>query len=207
MHTKKTLQLLSWILALGVTLLAFIVWASQRFDRGGLTIYDYFPLLGLLAFSLMWTHYIVGSARRYLGLDTKQNKTYFKFTSIVVLFLILLHPGILIAGLYKDGFGLPPSSYLTVYSEPAMKTAIMLGSISLIIFLAFEARSKYGQRLWWKYIDYMQILAMILIFYHGLTLGRELSVEWYKGVWYFYGISFILAVIFNAWYDRKNERN
>lgn len=189
-----------------VVVLGAVVWAGERLGSGGLTSYDLFPLLGLVAFSLMWTHYIVGALRRNLNVEIKENRNYFKITGLVVLFMILLHPAILIASLYKDGFGLPPGSYLAVYSEPVMKGAIMLGTMSLLLFLAFEFQGKYKNKAWWKYVDYLQILAMFLIFYHGLTLGRELTVGWYKAVWYFYGLSLISAIIFNTWYDRRTKR-
>ena len=202
MSNKNIVKMCSWILALVVLAIAGLVWASERL-KGGVTAYEFFPLLGLGAFSLMWTHYVLGSLRRVLGVGARENKTYFKISSVAVLFFILLHPGILIAALYKDGFGLPPKSYLTVYGETGMKLAIGFGTISLIIFLLFELHRKFSKKSWWKYVDYAQIMAMFLIFYHGLTLGRELSVGWYKSVWYFYGLSLLSAIIYNYWYDRK----
>lgn len=205
MNNKSLLKIYSWVLAAAVTVLAVGVWAGERLG-GSITAYTIFPLLGLVAFSLMWTHYVLGSTRRLMKVDLKENKQYFKITGFIVLFLILLHPGILIATLYRDGFGLPPNSYLTVYAEPAMKGAIMLGTISLLIFLAYELHGKFKNKSWWKYVEYLQILAMFFIFYHGLTLGRELSIGWYKTVWYLYGVSLLAAVIFNYWYDKSTKR-
>lgn len=203
MSKENIVKSCSWILAGVVLLLALTVWAGERLDGGRLTAYEVFPLLGLGAFSIMWTHYVLGVVRRKLGVEGRANKTYFKISSTVVLTLILLHPGLLIFQLNRDGFGLPPQSYLQVYGEPAMKGAIMLGTISLLIFLAFELHRKFRKKSWWKYIDYAQIVAMFLIFYHGLTLGRELSVGWYKAVWYGYGLSLLAATLYNYWYDRR----
>lgn len=195
------MQTASWGLAAVVLLLAGVVWASERIDGGAITGYDVFPLLGLGAFSLMWTHYVLGSLRRHLGASKSDNQLYFKVSSVGVLFMILLHPGILIAQLGRDGFGLPPQSYLSVY--PEAKLVIAFGSIALIIFLLFELKKKFGERQWWRVIEWAQIAAMILVFFHGLSLGRELSVGWYKALWYVYGISFISAVIYNHWYDKQ----
>lgn len=189
-----------------MTLLAVVVWAGERLDGGALTAYDWFPLLGLLAFSLMWTHYIVGAIRRKLGLEKSANKLYTRLTGVVVLALILLHPGLLIFQLNRDGFGLPPSSYVQVYAEPMMRGAIMLGTIALLIFLAFECKKWWGEKSWWRFVEYAQLLAMGLIFYHGLTLGRELSVGWYQAVWYLYGISLFAAVVYNYWYDSRQQK-
>lgn len=201
MNNKVIVKGCSWVLAILVLVAALAVWAEERLNGGRLTSYDLFPLMGLGAFSLMWTHYVLGSLRRSLGVAAKENKHYSKFSSLVVLILILLHPGILITQLYKDGFGLPPQSYLGVYAEA--KLALAFGSISLVIFLLFELHRKFKNRSWWKYIDYLQIIAMGLIFVHGLSLGRELSVGWYRTVWYLYGFSLIAAILYNYWYDKR----
>lgn len=203
MNKETIIKSCSWILAFAVAVLAVVVWSGERLGSSSLTVYKVFPLLGLVAFSLMWTHYAVGALRRYYGLESGALKQYYRSTSWLVLALILLHPGLLIYQLKADGFGLPPKSYLTVYGEPMMKFAIMLGTISLLIFLAFEFKKKFQKKSWWKFVEYAQILAMGLIFYHGLTLGRELSVSWYRALWFIYGISLIAAVIYNYWCDSK----
>lgn len=196
----------SWVLAGIVLLAAAAVWSSQRLDGGSLTLCDVFPLLGLGAFGLMWTHYVLGSLRRVLGLEKKVNEVYFQVSSALVLLLIVLHPAILIAQLYKDGFGLPPESYLSAY--PKDRLAIGLGTIALVTFLIFECKKRFHKKSWWRFVEWAQLAAMVLIFFHGLSLGRELSVGWYRAVWYVYGITFILAVMYNSWYDGNiNKRS
>lgn len=207
MQNTYKLKFVSWLLVVFVVVLAVVVWAGERLGGGKLTTYDVFPLLGLCAFSIMWTHYIAGSVRRHLKVEIKENKTYLKITSQIVLALILLHPGLLIIQLNKDGFGLPPNSYIEVYSGAGMKLALLFGTISLIIFLTYELRKMFYKKTWWRFVNWAQILAMFLIFYHGLTLGRELSVEWFKIVWYFYGLSLVAAIFYNSWYDKRVRLN
>lgn len=197
----RVLKVSSWLLGALVTALAVVVWMFERIDGKSLTAYDYFPLFGITAFSLMWTHYATGSLRRLLCISKQTNKLYSTVSSITVLALILLHPGILVAQLYKDGFGLPPMSYLTVYAES--KLVIGLGTISLIIFLLFELKRRFNQKKWWRYVEGAQVLAMVMIFFHGLTLGRELTVPWFQAVWYVYGVSFICFVGYNYWQDKR----
>lgn len=192
----------SWGMAGAVMLCAVVVWAGQRIGNGSISAYDIFPLLGLLAFSLMWTHYIVGALRRRARLEQSVNRVYMRVTGVAVLVLLLLHPGLLNFQLRQDGFGLPPESYSAVYPE-AMQGVITLGAIALLIFLAFELKRWLEKKAWWPIVEYAQLLAMILIFFHGLTLGRELSVGWYRVVWWLYGISFVAAVVYNYWYDKR----
>ena len=201
------MQIGSWVLGGAVVVLAFTVWIQQRFGGVSLTVYDFFPLLGLTAFSLMWTHYIVGSIRRLTEVDKKVNQLYTKVTSYVVLILILLHPALLIMKLKFDGFGLPPGSYATRYSGGGMKFAILLGTVSLFIFLTFELKQQLQGKKIWKFIEYGQIIAMFLILYHGLTLGRELSVDWFKSVWYVYALLLVASVAYNFMFDHSSMKN
>jgi hypothetical protein len=197
---KRVLKMCSWILAALVSACALVAWSSERLTGRPLSVYDFFPLLGLLAFSLMWTHYIVGSMRRYFSLDASVNRRYMKLTSIAVLVLMLLHPGLLNFQLNRDGFGSPPDSYAAVYATEVL-WVITLGLIGLVIFLLFELKRWLGNKPWWRIVEYLQVVAMGFIFYHGLTLGRELSDGWYRVLWYVYGIILVASVVYNYWYD------
>lgn len=204
MITNKKLLLVasSWFLAGLTVFLAGMAWWQVRGGRS-LTAYDIFPFFGMAAFSLMWTHYIAGSLRRYLKLPQEVNRSYFNITSLIVLVTIVLHPGILIAQLYRDGLGLPPDSYQRAY--PGSSMAILFGSIALIIFLIFEMKKKFSKKSWWRYVELGQLLAMALIFFHGLSLGHEMAVEWYRVVWCVLGLSFLLSVGYNYWQDKAQK--
>ncbi len=197
MNSVKKLQVGAWALTAVVSALAVIVWGQgNRWKLGGMSTYNLFPLFGLLAFSIMWAHYIVGALRLYLNVDKKYTSSYFKTTSLAVLAFILLHPGLLIWQLWRDGFGLPPESYLHNYVAPNAAWAAMFGSVSLFIFLAFEFHRKYSKKSWWKYVQYGSDVAMILIFVHALKLGRQLNYEWFRVVWWVYGVSFLGALFY-----------
>lgn len=168
-----------------------------------LSLYDIFPLLGLLAFSLMWSHYIGGALQRYFNYDGQVLRTYFTITSSIVLALILLHPGLFVFQLWRDGFGLPPTSYLNYYTQTASHVALILGSINLIIFLSFELHRKFRNASWWKYIEFANVLAMFAIFYHALRLGRVFSEVWYTNLWFSYGILLVVAIVYKYVYDKR----
>ena len=194
---------LAWTLAGSVSLLAFIVWGqSYGWKFNMLNAYQLFPLLGLLAFSLMWSHYISGAIRQYLKFSPQTLKTYFESTALVVLALILLHPGILILQRFIDGFGLPPGSYSS-YVAPGLGWLTLLGTASLAAFLLFELRRFYSKRSWWKYVLYLNDIAMVAVFYHGLRLGSQLQISWYRTLWFFYGITLIAAIGYNYYLRYK----
>lgn len=203
MKTAKWLQIFSWALGVGVVAVAVIAWSEVRLTGRELTPYDFFPPLGLSAFGLMWTHFITGALRRLLKLPPSTLRRYFKITSWIVLVLILLHPGIFVTKLWLDGFGLPPFSYLSVYTDTLMRIALLLGTLSLLTFLAFELRRKYRKASWWKYVEYANVAAMFAILYHGFTLGQELSLTWLRGVWLFYAVTLVGVVVYNEVNKRR----
>ncbi len=202
MEKSKVLQIAAWTIAAATSGLSVLVWANERFP-GKLTAYSFFPLLGLIAYGLMWGHYIVGALRRLMGQDLSVLRHYFRWTSWIVLIMILLHPGLLYFNLWRDGFGLPPGSALEVYDS--LRGALLSGSLGLTIFLAYEVKRWISSKPWKSVINYLQNIAMVLIFIHGLGLGRELEVGWFRLVWFFYGASLLLATIFNIYQDKKRS--
>ncbi|HEX6415917.1 MAG TPA: hypothetical protein VFZ62_00115 [Candidatus Saccharimonadales bacterium] len=201
----QAVQIGAWALAAGVVLAAGLAWGEVRLNGGALSAYDVFPLFGLLAFSLMWTHYVSGAVRRLMDLDTKVLSGFFRVTSAAVLVLLLLHPTIFLTQLWADGFGLPPFSYLQVYEGGAERLALLLGTLSLLAFLLFEFHRKFKNASWWKYIEYANLAAMAAIFYHALTLGGELDLMWYKMVWFTYGILLVMAVVTNKIITKRRK--
>lgn len=198
---EKRLEIFSWSLGASVVLLALIVWLQGLNGRlGNLSVYQIFPLLGLVAFSLMWTHYFTGAIRQLVGADKQVLARYFEVTSFIVLLAIVLHPGLLIYQLWADGFGLPPGSIYENYVTPSLKWAVTLGPVSLAIFLAYELRRKFNQAKWWKFVNYAQIAAMSAIFVHALKLGTHLQ-DWYLAIWWFYGATLAAAIIYQALYS------
>lgn len=192
---KSRRIILPWSLTFLVSVLAVYVWGQSFGWRWHvLNSYLFFPVLGLLAYSIMWSHYIIGVFERTLfhGLDLTR---YFRRTSYAVLIAIVLHPGILVYQLYRDGAGLPPGSY-KAFVGPDREWLVLLGVVSLFVFLAFELHRWYGQKVWWKYVVSAGDLAMVAIFYHGLRLGDQLQAGWYVTVWWFYGLTLITVLAY-----------
>ena len=197
---KKNYIALAWLLSLTVVAAAVTAWLQGLDWRtSGLSTYLLFPVFGLSAFSLMWSMYAVGFGSRKLYIKPSLLHSYHEVIGWLVLVLIVLHPSLLIWQLWRDGFGLPPGSY-SGYVAPNLKWVALLGTASLLIFLAYELRRKYRSRNWWKYLEYTVDGAMVAIFYHGLRLGGQLDEGWFRYLWFFYGVT--LAVILFDKYSR-----
>jgi hypothetical protein len=201
MDKQRALVLFAWLLSAVVVVLAIFAWGQGvNWPITQIPLYALFPVFGLLAFSLMWTHYIVAAIRDYVGVDKSVVATYFETTSWAVLIAICLHPGILIWQLWKDGLGLPLGSVYT-YVGPNLKIAVTFGLMSLLVFLAYEFRRKFSKKSWWKFVQYACDIAMLAIVYHSLKLGGNVQHGWFHFVWIFYAVSLVMSLIYI--YTRK----
>jgi hypothetical protein len=203
---EKQLKVMAWGLSSTVALVAFVAW-GQLYDwqLGDLSSYQLFPLFGLLAFSIMWSHYIAAALRLYFKIEKKVLGQYFEVTSMVVLAAIILHPGLLVWQLWRDGMGLPPGSTWS-FVGPSLKWFVTLGMVSLGIFLAYEFRRWFAKRSWWRLVQYASDLAMAFVFIHSLKLGSNLQDGWFQMVWYFYGATFVVAIVYIYYQKLKAPR-
>ncbi len=207
--SASTIQAAAWLLGAAVTALAIIAWGSDiGWHLLPFNSYVFFPVLGLTAFSLMWSQYAIGAAGELTKNAGRPLRDYFKVTGWLVLVLICLHPGLLIYQRFHDGFGLPPRSYES-YVAPGLGWVTLLGSASLLVFLAYECHRVFGARPWWRYMRVAVEIAMLAIFYHGLRLGSETGHGWFRLVWWFYGLTLILILIrtYALKYHRHQNQN
>lgn len=193
------------ILSIVASLLAIIVWIlSRHVGMRELTVYDIFPLFGLMAFTLMWAEIVSSAVTKFCGATLPSNKHAEAVASGLVLGLIVLHPVTLWVALFADGAGLPPVSYLSVYGVSGLAIiALLFGTISLCIFLSYELRRWFSRRPWWRFILWLQSLALALIFVHALVLGQEAGHSWFRVIWIIYGLTLIAAMIYN---NHKQKR-
>jgi len=188
------IQIFAWLLSLAVISTAFIAWGRDaNWHILSTGTYLLFPLFGLLAFSTLWSQYIVVATREFFNVDRTALSNYFKVTGYLVLLFILLHPGLFAWQLWRDGKGLPPGSELH-YVLPSLRGVVILGMINLTILLLFELRRVFAKKSWWRYMTYLVDLVMLSIFYHSLRLGTLLQHGWLRAVWLFYGATLVMAL-------------
>jgi hypothetical protein len=172
--------------------LAVFAWAASYRWQLSTSLYYIFPLLGLLAFSFMWLHYVTAALNRLSGnaLDTKN---YYEITEGVVLALILLHPGLFIFQLWSDDLGLPPGSY-SDYVGTNNKIFVTIAILALAIFLLYEFKEKLKKTRFWPYMVWLNNFAVVYIFVHAWQLGGVIRLDWFRTVWVIYFIIFLLCL-------------
>lgn len=201
-------KMFPWVLAIAVLGVGFA--GVAQYGNVHLiftTLYGIFPLLGISAWSIMWTHYVIGEVRR-LNPTLPKNMVYHHMSSYFVLAAILLHPGFLYYAQYKKGFGLPPGSVISYVGELGMLAA-SFGILALLIFLSFEifVRTKENQvvKRWWWLVNISQTVAMYLIFYHSLTIGSHLHGGWFRTYWIALGVVLLPLVLHVHWNDLRGK--
>jgi len=204
----RTLRLGAWGLAVLVAALAFYEWAgSWQWQLGSLSIYQIFPIFGLMAFSLMWAQYVVNALATLLKLDQASLGRFYSTMGYLVLTAIVLHPGLLVWQLWRDGFGLPPESYLRHYVAPGLGWVALIGTVSLFVFLAYELHRWFGGRRWWRFVEYASDVAILGIFYHALRLGTQVGQPgWFHGLWLFYGVVLVAVLAYKYGKMVMNKR-
>lgn len=203
---RKTLSWLEWTLGALIVVSSIAAWWLTREPTEGLTLYDIFPPLGLIAFGLMWSHYVMAALRRFARLPAVQDTMYQSVSMGLVLGLIITHPLLLWVALFKDGFGLPPSSHMMAYGDTST-LALFLGTLALTVFLVFELKRWFGRKKWWSIVEWAQVFAMAAIFYHALDLGQEIRTDWFSLIWWFYGVTLVIAISYSTYVIKKEKRS
>ena len=184
---------LPWLIFYGLLLLPLISWLAIYDFRPPLTARSVFPLLGVWAWLVMWTHYL------FWWLQTKHKNItprsrYDTVSMWLVLVLLLLHPGLLAWNQYRQ-FGLTPPESFTSYVATDVEVFVGFGSLALLMFLAYEVIHRLQNAPWVKrwqgWVSLSQAIAMTLVFFHGIMIGETVLYGWMMGLWVTLGIALI----------------
>jgi len=202
---KRFINMLPWLLGCLVTLVALVVW-SAGLRQTDLTLYSFFPLFGLLAWSLMWTHYIYGAVLvRY---KLPRNQGYKKITELIVLACLLLHPGLLAYQLWLNTGLLPPASTISYLANVSV-LIVIASYVAWLVFLSYDVLVRLKNRPFWRknwfWVSLSQAGAMLVIYLHAIALGRHIQVRWFKAYWAVLGLFLVPALVYLLWNDLPKE--
>ncbi len=196
-ETPKWWRWFPWVLGIVVVGVGKFAWWQGQNDQ-------IFALFGIVAWSVMWTHYVNGEMRR-LNPNLPKNMLYHKVSSYVVLASLFLHPVLLAMALNPSG----TKTLVTFYDYvPATSAwAIAFGQIALGSFLTFEILERLKSKAWvkkiWWIVNLSQSIAMTMIFFHALHLGSLLQTGWYRGFWILLGIILLPCMLHTHYSDLK----
>lgn len=189
---KRLIRYLIFGVALLVVFYPVWVWyGGVRLSFSSAVILDIFPVLGLLAFAIMWLHIVGGALRPWL----EQYIDFDKFvtnSSALVLILLILHPLLLL-------IGLGPSRWGKFFSlTPAL--FIWLAVVGWVILVGYDVAKRFKHRGFfvrhWEAVKLISTIGFFFILFHSLGLGRDLQAGPLRAVWIFYGVSAATAAIY-----------
>lgn len=150
-----------------------------------------FPVFGLLAFTLLWLHAISGAFEEKLR-AMFNFEAFVRWTALVILVSILLHPLLLLIIARFD--------ILAIFAPGEHQFALLLGLFGLILLLTYDIgkvlkRHEFFTRNW-NAILIISNIGFVLTFFHSLELGSDLQSGFLRKLWIFYGVTAIIALIY-----------
>ena len=177
--------------------LSVYVWGSAlEWKLEDLSALSVFPVLGLVAFTVMWWHFLLGFVKD-LSPSFVKIKNLHKTSSILVFFLIILHPLLLAFYGVSNNIDQPPELFF-LYVGESNKFYIVLGYLALTIFLLYDLarwlKNKAVVKNNWLIVDSIDDVAFVAIFFHSLMIGSHVQTGWFKYLWIFYGVSGLIFI-------------
>lgn len=204
----KSTAAVAWLLFVAAIMMPLVAWIQAQAGNSAINAYTVFPLLGLWAWSIMWTHYGYGTLT-IISSRFQKNHLYNRLSGYLVLGLILLHPGLLAWQRWLNTGQLPPASYIDYIGESG-KLYLLIAGVALASFLIYDVLVRLRQQKvvsrYWFWISITQMSAMILIFMHSLALGQHLQHGWFQYYWTGLGLLLIPCFAVIGYRDYKLGR-
>jgi hypothetical protein len=192
-----------------VVAIALYEWGSaldwEVLDASRLQI---FPLLGLVAFSIMWWHFLLGFAG---DVDPKYEKpkSLKGISSIFVFFLIILHP--LLLFLQSNALGIDFKAFVESYVGDTNFLFVSYGTVAFFIFLAYDLAKRLKDKPLfknnWALIDAIDDVAFLAVFAHSMMLGQHTAGGWFRYYWITLGATGAFFIAYKHWRRlSKNEK-
>ena len=161
------------------------------------SLYLLFPLLGMLAFSIMWTQVVVGKFKNHFNKIFSTHK-FFVRTGLTVLILFLSHPIVAAIAQWNSSKLLPIESLFSLVGS-SQKVFITFAVIAFVSFVMYEfvlrmSRFKIVQRIT-PFVEFFSSIGVILVWVHSINIGSHLQTGSLRIIWWFYGITTILIIL------------
>jgi len=150
-----------------------------------------FPALGLAAFSIMWLHVVGGALKERIKkyLDFQR---FINHSSVAVLFLIFLHPFLLLTAIGFKNIGV-----LFQFNEPKY---IWIAIVAWFVLVGYDVLKRFKSRNFfakhWEAVKLISTLGFFLALFHSFGIGSDLQAGPLRYVWIFYGVTAAIAATY-----------
>jgi len=173
---------------------AFLSWAEPFKGRlWPMSPYAISPLFDMLAsaFACLVVYML---AVRSVSPEPKQPRPWLlRLLTILFICVLLLHPGTLFWQLWRDGYGLPPLSYMHFYT-PDQQWPIVIGTLGYGLVFGVALVTIKRARMPGKALTGTLLIGIISMYVYAL-LANVFIVEWYRPIFIGYGAAAALALL------------
>lgn len=184
---KYLVAIFAWVTVIYPLYVAF---SNRGWSFDSSLISNIFPLLGILAFCLLWLHSISGVFEDWLRQQFDFDR-FVHITASIILICIILHPLLL---LIVMDFNI--SDIFLLYGVRAITLAIV-GWLLLITYdIGKPFRNKEFIKKNWNKILIISNIGFLLTFFHSIEIGSDLQSGPLRFIWIFYGITAFLSIFY-----------
>ena len=187
------------LVALGTPLYVWLQNTNLVWDSS--LLMSIFPVLGLMAFTIMYLH-IIGRPFAEQLEQIIPWKSLERTSSYLVLILIVLHPVLRFLYYVKEGLSLIPTGNLVL--------PLSLGFIGFLMLITYDLGKRFNNSTFvtrhWGKIDFISTLGFYVIFFHSLMLGSDLQSGGLRNLWIFFGLTAAIATFHSFVFTRLRRQ-
>lgn len=192
---------LIWICVLILPIWLFVSLRTTAAFGSAATI---FPLIGLIAFTLIWSQIMFGA---FMKLLTNYFPNIFKFhiiQGITALLFAILHPSLRVISLPTQHM-IDYFKFKIDFVDPTLVSFVYIGEAALLLLIcgvfAGLLRNWPPVQRYWHWVHLINYLVFLLGWYHSWNLGGDInSSPLLQNLWIFFLITFIIAFSYRRIY-------
>lgn len=153
-----------------------------------------FPLVGLYAFTLLWSQFVIGSARSVLRkLVHPAIITFHRRQGVLIFLLAWLHPTLRFFGIGLDQY------FKSWNVTPTLVPYLWLGYLQLFLLTLTAGTALLRKLPWlktrWHTIHYLNYAVFVLVWIHSWVLGSDVQTTNLRYLWYFFGLTAVASTL------------
>lgn len=167
-----------------------------------------FRLFGLYAFVLVWSQVVLSTLRKPLQqlFGSRIIKMHIFLGTFTLLFALTHYSLFTVANLLN---GLDPIKGIAIYLGPYViygYLGVLAFYLMVLTVVSGLLRAMPFMEHYWRKIHYLNYVIFILAFIHSFYLGTEVQHPAMKILYYFFGLSYIVAASYKWIYKRLLHR-
>lgn len=165
--------------------------SARKWALDDTLVYNLFPIFGVLSFTILWLHVISGvfeeGLRKLINFDL-----YVRRTAWIIFASIIMHP---LLALFTFDFSL--WNIIDVYGRWPIVLAVTAWLLLITYDIGRLLHEKDFFARHWRKVLFISTVGIIFSFFHSIWIGGDLQEGPLRILWIFYGVTAILATIYN----------